>query len=91
MAQEGSKSPLKIDDLEGTTLTAGEAFLAMGKYIADFASRVRPDRALVTLWSGVEIENDGSSGDPAALEDWLKAVQKVLGERKSDQRDSNDA
>lgn len=70
---------LRIDDI---ALTAGEAFLAMGKYVAAFGSRVKPEAALATLWSGISIEKDRSSGDPAALDDWLLAVQEVIDERK---------
>lgn len=88
MAQASPEPPLKLADLEDINLTAGEAFLAMGKYVADFASRVRPERALVTFWSGVELEQDETSGDPAALGDWLKAVQAVLEDRKSGESDA---
>lgn len=73
---------LKVDDLDEIALTAGEAFLAMGKYVAAFGSRVKPEAALATFWSGISIEKDRSSGDPAALDDWLLVVQEVIDERK---------
>lgn len=68
----------RLDDLDGITIKASDAFLAMGLFVREFAGRVKPETALVTLWSGIEVESDGSSGDPAALEDWLKCVEEVL-------------
>lgn len=82
-----SKQPLKLSELEGINLTAAEAFLAMGKYVTDFSTRVRPERALVTLLSGIEIEWDEMSGDPAALSDWVSAVEAALSEHKSESLD----
>ncbi len=83
MPSEFEKPVHKLDDLDDVTLSAGDAFLAMGEFVREFAGRVKPESALVTLWSGIEVDDDGISGDPAALADWLKCVQGVLETRST--------
>lgn len=74
-----SEEPVRtLADLDEITLTASDAFLAMGLFVREFAGRVKPEAALATLWSDIEVQGDGISGDPAALEDWLRCVQDVL-------------
>jgi hypothetical protein len=67
-----------LDDLDGITLKASDAFRAMGLFVAEFAGRVKPESALATLWADIEVQGDGLPGDPAALEDWLKCIEQVL-------------
>ena len=50
----------------------------MSRLLADYAPRLNPGTALVVIRSGIEIEEDRMSADPAALSDWLKCVQDVL-------------
>lgn len=78
MANKSGSTPLTLDDLDGITLTASQAFMAMGQFLNENASRLRPETALVTILSGMRIEGNRMSGDPAALSDWLKCVEDVL-------------
>ena len=78
MMAESAQPPIRLDDLDGVTLKASDAFLAMGRFLADYAPRLNPETALVVIRSGIEIEEDRMSADPAALSDWLKCVQDVL-------------
>ena len=78
MPMESQKSPLRLEDLDHVTLKASDAFLAMGSFLKENAARLRPETALVTILSGVEIEESGMSGDPAYLTEWLNCVEDVL-------------
>lgn len=80
---------MRLSDLDGVTLRASDAFLAMGKFLADYAARLRPETALVTIRSAMEVEQDGMSGDPAALSDWLESIQAVLAEAKGETDDTD--
>jgi hypothetical protein len=73
-----------LDDLDGITLRASDAFLAMGRFLLDFTERVQPESALVTICTDVQIEADRMSSDPAALSDWLKCVENVLAAGEGD-------
>lgn len=72
---------MKLDDLDGITMTASEAFLAMGEYLMAYAARVSPEAQLATICADVQVEEDRMSRDPAALSDWSKCVQTVLGSK----------
>ena len=75
-----AKQPLSLEDLHGVPLTAAEGFLAMHSFLAAFCARLNPPSGdLVTIVSDTEIEADKMSSDPAALSDWLRAVNQVLG------------
>jgi len=77
MASE--KQPLTLDDLDGVSLTAAEAFLALHRFLVAFCGRLNPPSGdLVTIVSDTDIEADKMSSDPAALSDWLHAVNQVL-------------
>ena len=78
------KPPLRLDDLDGITLRASDAFLAMGRFLLEYAERVQPEAALATICSGVQVQADRMSGDPAALSDWLQCVEDVLGAGEGD-------
>jgi hypothetical protein len=88
MTEPSDKIPLRLDDLDELTLKASEAFLAMGRFLSEYAERLSPETALVTIRSAIEIEKDGMSGDPAALTDWLQCVQAVSGEDSEPPKDA---
>lgn len=77
MTIPSDKFPIRLGDLDDLTLKASDAFLAMGRFLSEYAERMNPETALVTIRSAIEIEKDGMSGDPAALTDWLQCVQAV--------------
>ena len=39
----------------------------MGRFLSGYAPRLNPETALVVILSGIEIEDDRMSADPAAL------------------------
>jgi hypothetical protein len=52
----------------------------MHSFLAAFCARLNPPSGdLATIVSDTEIEADKMSSDPAALSDWLRAVNQVLG------------
>jgi len=74
------KQPLKLEDLDGVTLKSSQAFRAMGKFLRGYSDRTRGEGDIATLCSGVHIESDRMSSDPAALSDWQECVMAVLAE-----------
>jgi hypothetical protein len=72
------KQPLKLEDLEGTVLKSSQAFLAMGRFLRGYADRTKGEGDIATLCSGVHVESDRMSSDPAALSDWQECVTSVL-------------
>lgn len=69
---------LSLEDLDGVSLTASQAFLAMGKFLDAYCQRTAGEGDIAIICSDVEIEDDRSSKDPAALSDWAECVSKVL-------------
>ncbi len=61
-----------------------EAFLAMSKFLWQFANRAGDD--LLTLLGDIEITSDGRTNDPAAWNDWISCVQAV---KESDASNTN--
>jgi hypothetical protein len=78
MSGISQKQPLKLDDLDIITLKASEAYLAMGRFLRGYSDRTKGEGDIATLCSGVYIENDRMSSDPAALSDWEQAIHEVL-------------
>ena len=78
MSEGSRKQPLKLEDLDGITLKASEAYLAMDKFLLAYFERTRGTGALATLCTDVELRDDGMSADPAALSDWQECVMAVL-------------
>jgi hypothetical protein len=74
------KKPLKLEDLDEITLSASQAFLAMGKFLLAYFTRTNGEGNLATICSDVNVEKDHMSSDPAALSDWLECVTAVLAE-----------
>jgi hypothetical protein len=74
------KQPLRLEDLAEITLTASQAFLALSVFLQGYSDRTEGEGDIATLCSGVRIETDRMSGDPAALSDWLECVSAVLAE-----------
>ncbi len=73
--------PLTLADLDAVTLTASEAF-AMHRFLVAYCGRLsKPSADLATITSATEVEADLMSSDPAALSDWLSAVNEVFGQR----------
>lgn len=83
MSGMSQKQPLKLEDLDEITLTAGQAFLALGRFLHGYSDRTKGGGDIATLCSGVHIEGDRMSGDPAALSDWLEDVNAVLAKDNS--------
>lgn len=81
MSGMSQKQPLKLEDLDGITLSASQGFLAMGKFLLEYFNRTNGGGDLATICSDVNVEDDRMSSDPAALSDWAQAVEEVLGER----------
>lgn len=73
---EASTSPPGSSDAQDVTLTAHQAFLAMTDYIWRYAQSAGDD--LITLLGDTDIEPDGGPTDPAAWEDWLASVQRIV-------------
>jgi hypothetical protein len=80
MSGMSQKRPLKLGDLDEITLTASQAFLALGRFLRGYSDRTKGQGDIATLCSGVEVEDDQMSGDPAALSDWMESVGMVLNE-----------
>jgi hypothetical protein len=79
-----STQRLTLPDLDEVTLTASQGFRAMAKFLSAYFERTKGAGPVRTLVGDIEIESDGSSTDPAALEDWRESVNAVLAEdRKS--------
>jgi len=57
------------------TVTDKEAFLAMVAFLQDYYKRTGSDD-VGGLLGGLSLLPDGSTADPAAWQDWLRAVQK---------------
>jgi hypothetical protein len=74
------KQPLKLDDLDETTLKSSQGFLAMGRFLRAYFDRTKGTGAIATICSDVEIESNKMSSDQAALSDWVQAVNEVLEE-----------
>jgi hypothetical protein len=74
------KQPLKLEDLSEVHITASQGFLAMHRFLLAYFKRTDGKGDIATLCSGVYIESDHGSGDPAALSDWAKCVSEVLNE-----------
>ncbi|MGC4755625.1 hypothetical protein [Micromonospora trifolii] len=53
-----------------------EAFVAMSRFVWQFANRAGDD--LLTLLGDIGIEADGETTDPAAWNDWLACVRSVV-------------
>jgi hypothetical protein len=75
-----SQKPVKLEDLDGMVLTAKSRFRSMEKFLSKYCEQTNGMGAVRTLVGDVEIENDGSSTDPAALSDWQECVSAVLAE-----------
>jgi hypothetical protein len=56
-------------------LSEREGFLAMSRFLWQFANRAGND--LLTLLGDIHIEADGGPTDPAAWEDWIACVRTV--------------
>lgn len=80
MSGMSQKQPLKLEDLGEITLNASQAFLAMGRFLHDYSDRTEGEGDIATLCSGVHVESDRMSSDPAALSDWQGCVMAVLAE-----------
>jgi hypothetical protein len=78
MSGMSQKQPLKLEDLDEVALSASQAFLAMGRFLRGYSDRTKGEGDIATLCSGVQIESDRMSSDPAALSDWLECVIAVL-------------
>jgi len=52
-----------------------EAFLAMSKFLRQFADRAGDD--LLTLLGDIQLEANGQTTDPAAWHDWLSCIRDV--------------
>ena len=68
---------MTIQDEPGNDLiSTRQAFLAMTDFVWQFAQRAGDD--LLTLIGDTGIESDGGPTDPAAWDDWLDSVAKIM-------------
>jgi hypothetical protein len=61
-------------------LTIDEAYDAMIDYLDQHYNRTHSDD-IGSLLSGMQLLSDNESVDPAALEDWVDSVNKVLNQK----------
>lgn len=73
---EASMSSLDELPSPEPSLTAREAFLVMSDYIWHYAQLAGDD--LITLLGDTELEADGQPTDPAAWEDWVASVERIM-------------
>lgn len=57
-------------------VTVELAYRAMVEYVRIHLERA-PDSDVATLYADVALFDDGGSGDPAARDDWLTALEQV--------------
>jgi hypothetical protein len=57
-------------------LSARQAFLAMTDFIWRYAESAGDD--LISLLGDTDMESDGQPTDPAAWDDWLLSVRRIL-------------
>jgi hypothetical protein len=74
------RPPLRLSELDDVTLTAGQGFRAMGKFLGAYFDRTDGRGELRTIVGDVELEGERTSTDPAALSDWADAVRQMLDE-----------
>jgi hypothetical protein len=74
------KKPTTLGDLDDIALTSAQGFRAMGKFLRAYFDRTGGSGELGTIVGDVELENNGTSSDPAALSDWVACVDAVLAE-----------
>jgi hypothetical protein len=65
-------------------LSAEQGFWAMLLFLQQYYNRVGRKGDLATVLSDIQMMPDGRPADPAAWEDWLKAVRTVLENASSD-------
>jgi hypothetical protein len=74
------RDPIRLNELDRTTITAGQGFRALNKFLKAYFDRTSGQGPLATIVGDVELEDDGTSTDPAALSDWSACVDAVLRE-----------
>jgi hypothetical protein len=72
--------PIRVTMLDETTITAGQGFRALSKFLKAYFDRTNGHGALATIVGDVELETGGTSTDPAALSDWAECISAVLRE-----------
>jgi hypothetical protein len=77
------QKPLRLEELEGTSLNAADAFLAMSEYLSAYLERTRGECPVALVCSDSEVQPNGMTSDPAALSDWRDAVDAVLAKRRN--------
>lgn len=78
----GQSAPMKLSELEDVLLTSSQGFRAMGKFLRAYFDRTGGNGLLATIVGDVELEDGGTSTDPAALSDWASCVAQVLSDDK---------
>jgi len=68
-------------------LSAEQAFRAMGLFLENYFERTGYDE-LGFLLTDLQILDDGKPLDPAAWEDWLACVERILREHQTTDRDN---
>lgn len=81
MSDHTPNEVLGLPDLDKVELTAGDAFLALGMFLAAYYERTSGQGALATICADVQLEEDDASVDPAAMSDWVECVHAVLSEK----------
>lgn len=63
-------------------LTELQAFEAMRKFLEGYYERTSSDD-IGSLLGDIQFFSDNSTADPAAWDDWVKCIQKVLSKEKT--------
>ena len=72
--------PMILSDLDDVSLSSSQGFRAMGEFLRAYFDRTGGSGLLATIVGDVELEDNGTSADPAALSDWASCVARILSE-----------
>ena len=64
------------------TVSLRTAFVIMQRYLESYRKHTSGDVEVGALLSDVQMLQDGSTADPAALGDWLAVAEAVIGGRQ---------
>jgi hypothetical protein len=71
-------APMILSELDDVVLTSSQGFRAMSKFLRAYFDETGGNGLLATIVGDVELEENGTSTDPAALSDWANCVAQVL-------------
>ena len=62
-------------------LTSREALMAMTLYLEAYSDRTKGTAPVVCICGDLDMQPNGVTFDPAALDDWIEAVKAVVAQR----------